>query len=372
MTTKRRIAKPALLAVTLALTLLALRSAPAMSAEVPPLSVEEKCGPTTFRPNEWVVYECLVRLTNDGNTPLSNVTSGYKSSSGVIPQYFFVLYELNGKPMPIDPTTTSYGGGYTLQPGQTANVRLDVLVEMPSEGVYDGEWPALVDGVEVPTAPLHFEGKADAPEPPTGLEITLTRVMSSNRKLDPNSTDTQTVIVNRTSQPVTELTITEHWGGDGTLRTADPAASAISLDANLAEWDLASFGKQSLAPGETLVVQKTYEPITEGGCGSVQTGVMVEATIDGEVQRFGAGAGNTSIGCASEDVTPPDSGDDIASHLSPTGRPPSTGSIEAVRAPSAGEGSPSESTSTVMYAALTAIGVAFVGAAQLVRRRTPR
>jgi len=318
------------------------------SAYVPELKIEETCTPNVFRPNEWTLHECLIQLTNVGDTPLSNLSGDYATSSGVIPDHYFVLYEVDGQPRPIDPTGLSFGNSDTLQPGQTSKVRLDVLLRMPSEGIYDGEWPLEVDGVIVPGSPTpHYEAKAGAVDPPTGLEVEQV-----NRELDASSVVFETTITNNSSSAITQLAITEHYGPDQQPKETQFKPSESVPGANLLKWDLASLGMQSLRPGESLKLVTTY--VTPGGL--IESGVMVEATVDGKQQLYGVSSQNSCAGCGIGAIS------DV-----PAAAPAAFGS-DSVLAPRTG-GGPADSRIPTLCEALVGVGVALCSVALVARRR---
>ncbi len=68
---------------------------------------------------------------------------------------------------------------------------------------------------------------------------------------------------------------------------AEPAPASEKAAFELAFWDLASFDKDSLAPGESLVLKTTYGHVSDDGCGSAAGGVMVEATVGRQKQFYG-------------------------------------------------------------------------------------
>jgi len=316
----------------------------AASIEPPDLEIDETCGPNVFRPNEWTLHECQIDLTNAGDTPLSNLSGEYTSSSGLAPDHYFILYEVDGRPRPIDPTGLSFGNSDTLQPGQTSNVRLDVLLRMPSEGVYDGEWPVEVDGVIVPGSPPdHYEAKAGAADPPTGLEVEQV-----NRELDASSVVFETTITNSSSSAITQLAITEHYGPDQQPKETQFKPSESVPDANLLKWDLASLGMQSLRPGESLKLVTTYA--TPGGL--IESGVMVEATVDGKQQLYGSSGGSVCVGvCDQKPAAAPSLGFDSA------------------LAPRTGDGPSGSSTPLTVDVALAVAGTMLAGVGLVARRR---
>jgi hypothetical protein len=357
--------KPVLVAITLALALLAAHGPPAASADASDLAIESNCGPNVFRPNEWVVNQCLIRVTNTGDAPLTNISTDYGTASGVIPDHYFVLYEIDGQPLPIEPTGLGFGSGGALEPGQSVDVRLLTLLKMPGEGAYEGEWPTTVDGEIVPgSESLHYEAHADAAEPPTDLEVVQTLL---GRPGDERVTF-ETTITSKSSSDVTDLSLTEHYGDGVTLAAVEPAGAELT-GVNLLKFDLISFGKESLAPGEALTLRTTYESADALRCPYAESGLVVEATVGGETQLYGARAGGARVCGPERAVEPPPDGGDFGDGRGGPLEPPSTGAREVVRVPSAGEGQSSTSVPMAACAALAASGVALVGASQLVRWR---
>jgi hypothetical protein len=367
--TDRRILKPALLAISLglmlfalALALLAANGPPSASADGSDVKIEETCGPYVFRPNEWVVYQCLIRATNTGDEPARDIVTTITGSSGIILDAYFILFEVDGSPLPIEPTAKSFSAGGELAPGVTANVRLLVLLKTTSEGAYDAVWTTRANGDVVFTDPIHYEARDDAEAPPTGLSVEQVGRSRGRQAIF------TTTITNHSSSSVTRLLLMEHYGPNG----VEPAGSSPREweyygGANLAKWDLSAFGLDELAPGETLSLETTYE--SRRNC-YVQSGVLVEATVDGEQQLHGASAGSASAECSGDVALPaePAAGGDEAGSMPLPSEPPATGN-EAVRAPATGEGPSSTSIPVAAYAALAVTGVAVIGGAQLVRRR---
>lgn len=365
--TDRRILKPALLAISLGLMLLALaplaaNGPPSASADGSDVKIEQTCGPYVFRPNEWVVYQCLIRATNTGDEPARDIVTSITGSSGIILDAYFILFEVDGSPLPIEPTAKSFSAGGELAPGVTANVRLVVLLKTTEEGAYDAVWTTRANGDVVFTDPIHYEARDDAEAPPTGLSVEQVGRSRGRQAIF------TTTITNHSSSSVTRLLLMEHYGPNG----VEPAGSSPREweyygGANLAKWDLSAFGLDELAPGETLSLETTYE--SRGNC-YVQSGVLVEATVDGEQQLYGASAGSASAECSGDVALPaePAAGGDEAGSMPLPSEPPATGN-EAVRAPATGEGPSSTSIPVAAYAALAVTGVAVIGMAQLVRRR---
>jgi len=363
MTTAGRIAKPMLLAAALALALLAVNGAPMASAGASDVKIEETCGPHVFRPNEWVVYQCLIRVTNTGDEPARDIVTSFSGSSGITLDAYYILFEVDGSPLPIEPTGESFSAGGELAAGVTADVRLVVLLKTTEEGAYDAEWTTRANGDVVLTDPLHYEARDDAEAPPTGLSVEQVGRSRGRQAIF------TTTITNQSSSSVTRLLLMEHYGPDG----VEPAGSSpreweYYSGANLAKWDLSAFGLDELAPGETLTLETTYE---SRGNRYVQSGVLVEATVDGEQQLYGSSGGGVCLACEETGAPQSGAGGGDADTIPLPAEPPTAGD-EAVQAPTTGEGPSSRSTSAAVCTALTVVGVALVGAAQLVRRRVRR
>jgi len=345
------------LAVALVLlTSVPLGTMPA-AADASQISVETTCGPNTFRPDEWVVFECVVRFANRGDTPVSgDVISSLTSSRGVIPEYFFMWETVDGRPVPIGTEALSFGGEGNIAAGQTIETRVGVLLRMPREGAYESDWQTMVvDEILPSTGPLRFEAKSDAAEPPENLLVT--KKLVDPETAEGSGTDVatyETMIANEGSEPATALTITDR-ADFVELIEAQPAPAGRADEFHLVTWDLASFGKKSLAPGESIVVRMTYGPIDEPGCSYASSGVVVEAEVDGRVERYGTRPREEAlVGDCDYDNTAGGRGGPVAFG-------------------SGGEG-PIESTFDFVWAAmfLATGGAALVGLATFLRRRLRR
>ena len=212
--TDRRILKPVLLAISLGLMLLALaplaaNGPPSASADGSDVKIEETCGPYVFRPNEWVVYQCLIRATNTGDEPARDIVTSITGSSGIILDAYFILFEVDGSPLPIEPTAKSFSAGGELAPGVTANVRLLVLLKTTEEGAYDAVWTTRANGDVVFTDPIHYEARDDAEAPPTGLSVEQVGRSRGRQAIF------TTTITNHSSSSVTRLLLMKHYGPNG-------------------------------------------------------------------------------------------------------------------------------------------------------------
>lgn len=362
-TTDRGVIKLGLLAAGLALSLFALQGRQVASAAPGPsdLKFEKTCEGTVFRPGEWVVYDCLVKLTNTSDEPMPSVSSAWKSASGVNPDYYWILFEIDGKALPIEPRALNTPPTGVLQPGQSVDIRLVTLLKMPAEGVYDGTWPTLVGDAPVPGTEVNrFEAKADAKLPPEDLIVNQVSYRKGTQAVF------KTTITNNSDSTVSDLHFTERYGPETRLVDTNFAPADDDTTASIVQWRLAFSDQKSLAPGETMKLQTVYESLYGG---DVESGVLVEATVNGEKELYGDRADPVCTSCGTENnppaVAPGSEGLDVPL------LPPAAMGSQAVTPPNAGEG-PSGDSERLLYAvALTAV-IALTGTAIVVRRRPQR
>jgi len=254
------------------------------------LPFEFACTPDTFRPGVWVPVECVFRVANTGPAGVDDIRMWiYAARGDVVPEYFQMSTSLDGEPVP--PDDLMFGVEGTLQPGQTADIRAIVLMRIDEEGAGEAEWQLNAGGQTVAAGALPYEAKADAAEPPKDLDVSQKILENGDGKLFYHTT-----VTNRSSSIVTELTLTERYNGDSLFLEAAPPPESEQPDVQIATWDLPALGKEFLAPGESVAVRTEYSSGYSGdGCAFVETGVMVEATIDGVTQRYGARAEDTLV-----------------------------------------------------------------------------
>jgi len=279
-----------LVAVVVAPVLLMVRDMPAAAEELG-LTFEHKCTPDTFRPGEWVVVECVARSANEGRDTLTDISWSVGGTySGTLPDYFFVWSKRDGEPQPANTGGLMFGG-YDLRPGQTAETRTVLLLRM-SEGTFETELDLTAQGWEVLvlTKPIRFVARAEAADPPGDLLVTKELVGGpAGEEAMPTATY-ETRITNQGSSPITELRVTDRYSYSMVRVDVQPAPASRTDELQIASWDLASFEKESLAPGESLVLRTTYGPDEMIDCEYATTGVVVEATVDGQERRYGARA----------------------------------------------------------------------------------
>jgi hypothetical protein len=359
------------------LGVLMVRDMPA-AAEEPGLVFEHTCTPDTFRPNEWVVVECVARSTNQGQDTLIDIGWSVGGTySGTLPDYFFVWSKRDGELQPANTGGLMFGG-YDLRPGQTAETRTVLLLRM-SEGTFETEADLTAKGLEVMRKPIRFVATADAAEPLRGLLVTHELVGGPAGEEAMPSATYETKITNEGSTAVTQLTVTDRYDEYSVFVSAEPAPSKRDPSVQLASWDLASFGKDSLAPGESLVLRTTYGPGEMTDCNWVSSGVVVEATVDGQQRRYGASAEDGALVGECDDEWIPDGEGESGEILDGGGGyevPPEAMLVPgspATGLPSGGEG-PAGREVDVLWAVavLAAGGASLVGAALALRRKMGR
>jgi hypothetical protein len=263
------------------------RSAPAAPGAI---SYEVECTPDTFRPDEWVVVECFSRMTNRGETDLIQSIT-IDPGSGTTPDYSFLFTERDGERVNLGTQPLGFPATELLA-GETVVTRTLVLLKM-SEGTYESSLSVKVNDDVVTSAPLRYTASAEAEEPPTDLEVSRELV---DKKYEFTYTPVpdpphdgyatyETRITNSGSSAVSDLEIVARLVGVGAL-TAEPPPAREDMRRGLFSWDLSSFGKESLAPGESLVLRTTHMPSAEFACETMATAGVVEATVGGEVQRY--------------------------------------------------------------------------------------
>jgi len=251
------------------------------------VAFEHVCTPDTFRPDEWVVIECVARSTNQSQDTLSDINWSVGGIyDGSIPDYFFVWSKRDGEFQRVGIGDLTYGG-YDLRPGQTVETRTVLLLRM-SEGTFETQADLWVGAREVLKKPIRFVAEQGAAAPPTQLVVTEGPAYEMGSGEAVLAVTYETKIMNKGSSPVTELKVTGRYTEGVVLGDAKPAPVSRNDEGQIVSWDLVSFGKESLAPGESLVLRTTYGPASDFGCGWVSSGVVVEATVDGVERRYGA------------------------------------------------------------------------------------
>lgn len=348
----------ALMALLVALGAVLLREMPAAAEGEIPLSVDMTCTPETFRPNEWVVAECVSRYTNEGQDTLSggSVRIGSPKSS-VYPDFFMMSLEEDGELVPVDVAALSFEAR-EMKPGQTIATRTVVLLRMRA-GTYESDLEIVsAQGDVVLRTPIRYTASADAAEPPRDLLVSRKLLQGGPGE----KAVYETTVTNQGSSAVTDLTLTERYNESALFLEAEPSAASEQTDVQLARWDLASLGKESLAPGESLKLVTVYVAASSTSCDYIRTGAVVEATVGGVTQRYGARGDDVAGGtCAGEDT-----GDTVPGGMDPASESP-TGPVMMANT---GDGAaPRGGDAAWLVVGLAAAGVALVAAARLIRKR---
>lgn len=331
------------------------------SAKTPSAAtLQVTCTPDTFRPYEWTVVECTTIITNNSQNEIPGGYLYVRSVNGPIPMYFWMSLLRDGEYVPVGTGELGFET-VPLKPGQSSESHLIGLLWM-SLGTWSGGDSLVVGDQEIASLDLQLTAANSAAAPPQDLLVTKSLIKGpSNDGTSPRTAVYETKITNQSASTITSLKITDRTENVDLLEAEPPPASRNDA-LHLATWDLASFGRDSLAPGESLVLRMTYGP-GESGCSFTSSGVVVEADVDGKTERFGTRPEKeVSVGNCDYGVVYYENG---AFTSAETGGPIAFGR--------GGEG-PSDSAFDVLWAAtfLAAAGTSLVGLATLVRRRVRR
>ena len=253
------------------------------------LSLQVACSPDTFRPDEWAVVECVGQLTNRGETALIPHVA-FVADSG--PSADVIFSELNGE---LEPSTGwSQFAAANLAAGETAMGRTWMLVRMP-EGTTEFSARVIVGREVVASVPLRLTASPAAELPPRDLEVKRELIEESVDGRYPRASY-KTTITNLGSKPISSLELTDRldWGTD--VVDSEPPPANQDFSARLVSWELSSFGKESLLPGESLVLQTTYGSADEAPCLSPRVNGLAETTAGSDIQRYAALLPLTSCG----------------------------------------------------------------------------
>jgi len=274
------------------------------------LAFSEGCNPT-FRPDVWVPVDCMISITNNGGSVLSFGGATVSSYEGTTPEFLTVWSKGDGQFQPVTSNTISWPA-LQVAPGKTAQAEALTLVRM-HEGRFRFNLEMSANGQPLASQPLQYTATPGAADPPTDLLVTKTLV---ENPAECETVTFETRVTNQGSSDVTALTLTDRLDG-AVLVAASPSPAAQYPDAGLINWDLASLGKQSLAPGETLALRTTYGVAQSWQCAQAGGVVVAEATIDGQQRLYGTRPAVKLVGncppipkCSGgETVEPPDTGE---------------------------------------------------------------
>jgi hypothetical protein len=255
------------LLVAVALPVMLPASIAPVAAETPTPSAgtfEVICTPDTFQPGVWVVTECTTTITNGTQDVAPAGYLSVRTVGGPIPDYFWISNVRDGEYVPVGIGDLSFKGD-GLGPGQSSESHLIGLLRM-SEGTWRGEDTLFSGDREVATIPVQLAADEGAAAPPQDLLLTKTLVDELTPDGGPASSVTyETKITNQGSTTLFDVTVTDRTEYVDLVK-AEPAPVTRNDAVHLVTWDLASFGKDSLAPGESLVLRLTYGPSDESGC----------------------------------------------------------------------------------------------------------
>ena len=262
--------------------------------------------------------DCTISVTNNGDSVLSFGGATVGSYEGTTPEFFTVWSKGDGQFQPVTGNTISWPA-VQVAPGATAQVEALALVLM-HQGTFRFNLDMSADGQPLAPQPLQYTATPGATDPPTELLVTKTLV---ENPAECETVTFETRVTNQGSAVVTALTLTDRLDG-AVLVAASPSPAAQYADAGLITWDLASLGKQSLAPGESLALRTTYGVAQSWQCAQAGGGVVAEATIGGEQRLYGTRPAVKLVGncppipkCGGGGtVEPPDTGEGTGRHNS--------------------------------------------------------
>lgn len=345
----------------------AARAEPATVAAASAVSMtfQETCTPTTFRPDEWVVVDCLTRITNEGDVSVYGVYTAVDRYEGSAPSYYIMWLKSRdaGQYMQAEPAALIYPP-IGLGPGETSETESEILFKMP-QGTFTYELGLHANGETVASQTIRLDAEPGAADPPTNV-LVAEPVFSISA--DGTSGVFEMRIANQGTSAISDLTVTDRLP-DGILVSQEPRPAAQFPNVSLMQWDLASFGKTSLAPGESLLLKMRHGPQGETGCGFVTFGLVARATVDGQERSYGREVSQSWGDC-------PDGGEGGGDPL--VGAPPPIGSeqgiaaastggsgMQKVTAPRSGEGTGATTTGLGTLAEALAVAGAIAGGALL-------
>lgn len=252
-------------------------------AERPDLSFEITCTPNTFRPDVWAAVECTTYVTNHGSTPLTGSTNIIAEEGG-IPRYFFIQHMRDEEAQPLLPGQLSTELP-EISPGETIVTRTLLLLKL-QEGTFRARTGVTVGDDDVDQM-LVFKGDPDASEPSNDVE--MTQRLEDDSEGEVEAASYETIITNNTSETLSDLSVISRVDSWGTTAIMDPGPAVEEEDGAYARWTLDSFGRKSLAPGESLVLRTRYEMAPGNGCSSVSPAVVVQTQVGGERRSYGSG-----------------------------------------------------------------------------------
>jgi len=326
-------------------------------AAVDGLVFEFSCSPGVFRPRAATVVECVTRYSNQGEEvrPAGRAEL-IPARSGPVIQYTLVWMEVNGERVPVDAHQTVFPG-QELAPGETVEVRTVVVMTAQAEGVSESELRVIsADGQVITSVPIVYTVTEEAADPPTGLS------MESTVGLRGSESSYVLTVTNRSAEEVNALTLTLRYE-NASLLDAEPAALVDDASQQLVSWDLASFGRQSLAPGESLEL-RTSLALDVAGCRTARVIAVAEAATGEDTQRYGLGPQDISPLASCAPPPPP-------TPTTPEPRAEETPEAESAMSPPAtGTSIGSSGGTEVWFLVAAAVGVAGCGVGLAMRRRS--
>ena len=250
------------------------------------LRIEHECVPDVMRPNEWTAVECVTRYINETEEarPAGRVEI-VPGTSGPAVETFLIEARADGELLPVGASPTSFEGE-GIPPHQTVESRTILLMNMRADGESRSELRVVSqEGVVAASTPLVFVSDPSAAAPAKELS-TSRRFTVVEREGGGQRALYGVTLTNASAVEATELVLSARVEGAAALVEADPSPADSSAAAGVAYWGLASFGKSSLAPGESVTLRAAYEMTAENACGSVTAAAAVKAAVGGADKAY--------------------------------------------------------------------------------------
>ena len=272
------LAVAALLAVAVSLA-----DTPAPAQGSASATFEVTCAPDPFPPDEWVVIDCQTIITSNSDDLVEGGQLSVVTASGPIPEYLWVSLTVDGKQVMVLPGSLTFPVP-PLEAGQSSKSELIGLLRM-SEGTWQGDDSLYAGDKQLSVRRVDLTALGDAPALPADLNVT-TKLIGGG-ELSPSATF-ETVIKNTSSNPATLLRVTEESEG-AEVTSSEPESSPKLQEGDVTNysWDLSSFGKDTLGPGESLTLDLKYASPFNYPCSSVYGALIVQADTGDGIKRYG-------------------------------------------------------------------------------------
>lgn len=254
------------------------------------VTLETGCTPEAVRPAEFALVSCTATVTNTADDVIHGARIQLLPPSQLritFPYHFD--QRLDGALL----SNQTNGVNVSLEdiaPSQSRTLEIRFIAAPEVEGEYGLEFQVSGAGQVTGDRIARFAASADASEPATALDIELV-LMDQLTPLPPPlefldaplpQARYELRITNRSQDAIDSLTATMRFQEGRTTVIGPPPSGLEDLPLGLVTWDLAAFGRTSLAPGEvvTTVVDFSWRP---GECSYVAPLAIVESAAGASV-----------------------------------------------------------------------------------------